>query len=53
MGMGGMSRVQMRTKKKAHFVSFASHTVEKWPQPSFLTTIYLPSEKASPMWTGW
>jgi hypothetical protein len=33
--------------------SFASQTVEKCPQPNFLTTVYLPSENESPMWTGW
>lgn len=35
-----------------YFLSFASHTVEKWPQPSFLTTMYLLSEKESPSFTG-
>lgn len=36
-----------------HFRSFASHTVEKWPQPSFRTTWYRSSEKVSPILTGW
>jgi len=29
-----------------------SHTVEKWPHPSFLITWYLPLNK-SPIFTGW
>ena len=36
-----------------HFRSFASHTVEKWPQPSFRTTWYRSSENVSPILTGW
>jgi hypothetical protein len=42
-----------KNEKRTDLSSFASQTVEKWPQPSFLTTVYLPLEKESPMWTGW
>ena len=34
-------------------LSTTSHTVEKWPQPSFLRTIYRPTLYFSPMNTGW
>ena len=35
-----------------YFKSQHSHTVEKWPQPSFLTTWYR-LWKRSPIFTGW
>ena len=38
--------------KKTYFKSQHSHTVEKWPQPSFLTTWYR-LWKRSPIFTGW
>ena len=34
-------------------LSMTSHTVEKWPQPSFLSTVYRPAWYFSPMYTGW
>ncbi len=34
-------------------LSSTSHTVEKWPQPSFLTTVYCPLLYFSPTYTGW
>ena len=51
-GRGGRKETKVK-KMLAHFVSFASQTVEKWPCLSFLKTRYLPSEKAWPMCTGW
>ena len=45
--------MEIKGRGGAHFVSFANHTVEKWPQPSLRTMRYLPSEKVSPMCTGW
>jgi hypothetical protein len=35
------------------WLSWTSHTVEKWPQPSFLKTTYLPPLNRSPSRTGW
>lgn len=35
-----------------HWISQHSHTVEKWPHPSFLITWYRPLNK-SPIFTGW
>jgi hypothetical protein len=35
------------------WLSRTSQTVEKWPHPSFLSTVYRPLAKVSPSCTGW
>lgn len=44
--------LQEEPLRVTHCMSQHSHTVEKWPHPSFLITWYLPLNK-SPIFTGW
>lgn len=46
------SKFQFQYCRYTYWMSQASHTVEKWPQPSLRITWYLPLKK-SPIFTWW